>query len=434
MPVVNTMTVTYSEACRYFPGGVNSPVRSCRTVGVVPPIVSRASRDVFIDSLGQEYIDFCGSWGSLIHGHSHPQIIEAITHYAPLGTSFGLTSEHEVAFASTLFSILGCKEHKIRFVSSGTEATMTAVRLACGVTSRSVIIKFLGGYHGHADVLLSGTCISEETLSSLNSIIDTHRSVHSSLPLTLLLPYNDLFLFQEVMDRIGDHIACVICEPVCANMGVVLPIPGFLEGIVSTCRKFSSLSIIDEVVTGFRLGLHGACGEFSLVPDITVYGKILGGGMAVAALVGHHKILDHLQPVGNVFQAGTLSGNPIAMAAGKASIELCSFPGFYETLHTCASVFFRPVEEEIRSRGFPVSLVSAGSMFTFFFRETPPRNFSEVQQSDFLKFGRFYRQVFSRGVYLSPSPLEASFLSSVHSQENLAYTQNVLIDSLSDCF
>lgn len=434
MPVLDKAVVTYSEACKYFPGGVNSPVRACRIVGIVPPIVSKASRDVFTDSFGKDYIDFCGSWGSLIHGHSHPQIVEAIVHNASLGTSFGLTSENEVACASVLFSLLGCKEYKVRFVSSGTEATMTAVRLACGITSRTVIIRFSGGYHGHADVLLSGVHINEENLFSLTSIVDTHRSVSSGLPLTLVLPYNDLQLFQEVMDCIGSLVACVIFEPVCANMGVVLPSPGFLEGILSACRRFSALSIADEVVTGFRLGRKGACGEFSLVPDIAVYGKILGGGMAVAAVVAHHTILDHLQPLGSVFQAGTLSGNPLAMAAGKASLELCNLPRFYENLCALASDFFLPIQEEIVSKGFPVSLVHTGSMFTFFFRETPPRQFSEVQQSDFLRFGKFYRQVFSRGVYLSPSPVEASFLSAVHSQENLVYTQNVLIDSLRNCF
>ncbi|EPP37341.1 Glutamate-1-semialdehyde 2,1-aminomutase [Chlamydia avium] len=434
MPILDKMVMTYSEACKYFPGGVNSPVRACRVVGIEPPIVSKAYRDVFTDSQGKDYIDFCNSWGSLIHGHSHPQIIETISHYSSLGISYGLTSEHEIAFASTLLSVLGYEEHKVRFVSSGTEATMTAVRLACGITARSVIIKFSGCYHGHADVLLSGISINEENISSLISIIDTYRSSRHYLPLTLILPYNDLPLFHEVMNLIGDLVACVIFEPVCANMGVILPVPGFLEGILATCRRFSSLSIVDEVVTGFRLGLRGACEKFSLVPDITVYGKILGGGMAVASLVAHQQILDHLQPSGSVFQAGTLSGNPIAMAVGKASIGLCSVPGFYDALNTLALEFFSPIQAEILSRGFPVSLVYAGSMFTFFFSETPPNSFSEAQQSDISRFGKFYRQAFSRGVYLSPSPLEASFLSSIHSRENLAYTQNVLIDSLSDCF
>lgn len=427
--------MTYSKACRYFPGGVNSPVRACRSVGIIPPIVSHAFGDKFTDSTGREYLDFCGSWGSLIHGHSHPMLVEGIRDAVSRGTSYGLTSEYEITFASHLSSALHLDAHyQYRFVSSGTEAAMSAVRLACGVTNRRVIIKFLGCYHGHSDVLLAGTSVEEGALHLLPSLIDRYVSGGSSVPLTLLLPYNEKQIFQEVMHLVGEHIAGVIVEPIAANMGIVLPEEGFLESILALCQKFSSLSIVDEVVTGFRVGLRGACALFSLVPDIVIYGKIIGGGMAVAALVARQEIMHYLQPLGPVFQAGTLSGNPVAMVAGRISVGLCCSPGFYTRLDALSSSFLSSIREEIWSKGWPVSLVSLGSMFTLFFCEEAPKNFAEAQASRQDLFGQFYRYVFSRGVYLSPSPLEVSFISSVHTQESLSYTRDVLIAGLRSVF
>ncbi|WP_348662710.1 glutamate-1-semialdehyde 2,1-aminomutase [Chlamydia vaughanii] len=434
MPVVDEYKATYAEACKYFPGGVNSPIRACSPVGIVPPIVTSASRDIFTDSQGKSFIDLCGSWGSLIHGHSHPKILEAVHTSASRGTSYGLTSENELALANTIFSALELDEYKLRFVSSGTEATMTAVRLACGATGREIIIKFLGCYHGHADVLLKGVPINEENLHNLVNLVDKYFSCDPCLPLTLILPYNDLKIFQEVMNMIGGRVAGVIFEPICANMGVILPEGDFFEGIVSTCRSFSALSIVDEVVTGFRMGIKGVSARFTTAPDITVYGKILGGGMPVAAICAHQNIMNHLAPLGKVFQAGTLSGNPIAMAVGNASIKLCLEEDFYSKLDKLVDEFLSPIEQVIFSKGLPVSLVRAGSMFSFFFSKTSPKNFHEAQLCNHEQFGNFYRHAFSQGVYLSPSPLEASFLSSVHSEENLAYTQNVLIDSLMATF
>lgn len=434
MPVIDETPMTYTEACRYFPGGVNSPIRACIPVGIVPPIVSSASRDVFIDSFGKNFIDFCGSWGSLIHGHSHPKILDALCSAASQGTSYGLTSENEISLATTLFSCLGLQDHKLRFVSSGTEAAMTSVRLACGVTQRSVMIKFLGCYHGHADVLLKGMTIDENNLMEVPHLVDRYFSSDPCLPLTLILPYNDLKTFEEVMEKIGERVACVIFEPIAINMGVVLPEAGWIESIITTCRRYGALSIMDEVVTGFRMGSRGMRSILDVTPDITVYGKILGGGMPVAAVLAHQSIMDHLMPVGTVFQAGTLSGNPIAMAAGQASIELCQERDFYPTLENLTEGFLSPIEDFIRCKGFPIALVRAGSMFSFFFRETPPRNLRDVQECDQKTFGIFYRHAFSRGVYLSPASMEASFISSVHSRENLAYTQNVLIDSLVKTF
>ncbi|SYX09097.1 Glutamate-1-semialdehyde 2,1-aminomutase,glutamate-1-semialdehyde aminotransferase,Glutamate-1-semialdehyde aminotransferase,glutamate-1-semialdehyde-2,1-aminomutase,Aminotransferase class-III [Chlamydia poikilotherma] len=434
MPVIDETTMTYADACRYFPGGVNSPIRACIPVGIVPPIVSSASGDVFIDSFGKNFIDFCGSWGSLIHGHSHPKILDAICTVASQGTSYGLTSENEISLASTLFSCLKLQDHKLRFVSSGTEATMTSVRLACGATKRSVIIKFLGCYHGHADILLKGISIDESNLMEVSLIVDRYFSSNPCLPLTLILPYNDVKVFEEVMQQIGERVACVIFEPIAINMGVILPESGWVENIINTSRRYSALSIMDEVVTGFRMGIRGMRSIIDAIPDITVYGKILGGGMPVAALLAHQNIMDHLMPLGTVFQAGTLSGNPIAMAAGKASIELCQEIDFYPKLENLTEEFLSPIEDTIRSKGFPVVLVKAGSMFSLFFREVPPKNLYDVQQCDQKTFGVFYRHAFSRGVYLSPASMEASFISAVHSKENLAYTQNVLIDSLIKTF
>ncbi|QXE27000.1 aspartate aminotransferase family protein [Chlamydia buteonis] len=434
MSVIEESTMTYAEACRYFPGGVNSPIRACIPVGIIPPIVSSAYRDIFIDSFGKTFIDFCGSWGSLIHGHGHPKILDVICNSASQGTSYGLTSENEISLAATLFSCLELKDNKVRFVSSGTEATMTAVRLACATTGRSIIIKFLGCYHGHADILLKGIAIDESNIHQVPHIVDTYFLGNPYLPLNLILPYNDLQIFEEVMLQVGERVACVIFEPIAINMGVVLPKPGFIEGVTTTSRRFSALTIMDEVVTGFRMGIRGVRSIMDVDSDITVYGKILGGGMPVAAFLAHHSIMDHLLPLGKVFQAGTLSGNPIAMAVGKASIELCREVDFYPKLENLAQSFFAPIEDVIRNRGFPVSLVRVGSMFSFFFRETPPKNLSEVQECDQQMFGVFYRRVFAQGVYLSPASMEASFLSSVHSKENLAYTQNVLIDSLVTTF
>ncbi|WP_375793190.1 aspartate aminotransferase family protein [Chlamydia sp. 12-01] len=434
MPVIDETTVTYADACRYFPGGVNSPIRACIPVGIVPPIVSKASQDIFIDSFGKNFIDFCGSWGSLIHGHSHPKILDAIYNAASQGTSYGLTSENEISLASTLFSCLQLRDHKLRFVSSGTEATMTSVRLACGATKRSIIIKFLGCYHGHADVLLKGIAIDGDNLMEVPHLVDRYFSSHPCLPLTLILPYNDSTIFEEVMQKIGEHVACVIFEPIAINMGVVLPESGWIESIITTCQRHAALSIMDEVVTGFRMGVQGMRSIMDIAPDITVYGKILGGGMPVAALLAHQSIMDHLMPVGTVFQAGTLSGNPIAMAAGKASVELCLETDFYPKLENLTEEFLSPIEDTIRSKGFPVALVRAGSMFSLFFRETSPKNLHDVAQCDQKAFGVFYRYAFSQGVYLSPASMEASFLSAVHSKENLAYTQNVLIDSLVKTF
>lgn len=427
LPEMSDISVAYSEACQVFPGGVNSPVRACRSIGICPPIVVSAQGDIFIDSKGREFIDFCGSWGALIHGHGHPEITSAISMAASQGASYGLTSFMEISFAKALLNSLGLQGHKVRFVSTGTEAAMTAVRLARSITQRTVILKFSGGYHGHADVFLYEREISHETLDSL-------RDLDFSSSMVLALPYNDLELFQSVMACIGEYVAGVIFEPVCANMGVIPPLPGFLEGVITTCRFYKSLTIMDEVVTGFRLALGGAREVFHLHPDIAIYGKILGGGAPVAAIVAPTEILDHLMPEGKVFQAGTFSGNSLSMAAGKRSLELCQEEGFYSRLKEIETFFYQPIEEAIVSRNFPVSLSRQRSMFSLFFTRHIPKNIDEARHVDLLAFQEFYRLAFHDGVYLSPSPLEASFLSSAHTEENLTYARNVIIDSLIKVF
>ncbi|AAF39328.1 glutamate-1-semialdehyde 2,1-aminomutase [Chlamydia muridarum str. Nigg] len=411
----------FSKACQYFPGGVNSPVRACRSVDITPPVVTRASGDFFTDSQGKTYIDFCGSWGSLIHGHSHPYICEAIQQGLQRGCSYGLTSEQEISFAEEIFSYLEISnDHKIRFMSTGSEATMTAVRLARGVTERPIIIKFSGCYHGHSDVFL-------QEIHFQQTILDT---VDLTQPLTLSLPFNNLSLFLDVMNQIGHRVAGVIFEPICANMGVVLPLPGFIEGIIQTCRKTGSLSIMDEVVTGFRVSKGGAAALHPLKPDILVFGKILGGGLPASAVCAPAAIMDYLAPVGKVFQAGTLSGNPLAMSAGKASIALCREKNFYTQLSAIEDDFLSPIEQMIQQSGIPVTLVRYGNLFSFFFSENRPNNLKEVQLCNTDIFRTFYQQAFLKGIYLSPSPFEASFLSTAHSMENLNYAQQVLIESL----
>ncbi|SPN73301.1 Glutamate-1-semialdehyde 2,1-aminomutase,glutamate-1-semialdehyde aminotransferase,Glutamate-1-semialdehyde aminotransferase,glutamate-1-semialdehyde-2,1-aminomutase,Aminotransferase class-III [Chlamydia serpentis] len=428
--ILQETPLTFKEACQVFPGGVNSPVRACRSVGVTPPIVSSAQGDVFLDNQGQEFIDFCIGWGALIHGHGHPKIVKAIQQGVLKGTSYGLTSEEEILFGKMLLSSLKLKEHKVRFISSGTEATMTAVRIARGITNRPIVIKFIGAYHGHADTLLESISINEQTIEKLPLLIEKS----SASPLLLSLPYNNSDILTLVMESLGSQVAAIIFEPICANMGVVLPQPEFLHHIIELCKRFKSLSIMDEVVTGFRLGFDGAKTVFNVYPDIIVYGKILGGGMPVAALIAHHLILDQLMPEGSIFQAGTMSGNFLAMVAGRTAIELCQSEGFYSHLNALAKLFYSSIEEAIQSRGFPVSLVYQGPMFSLFFNESHPRNFDEAKTSNYQLFQKFYQEVFNNGIFLSPSPLEASFISSAHSEENLIYGQNIIIDSLIKIF
>ena len=415
----------FSRASQYFPGGVNSPVRACRAVNIIPPVVVKASGDSFVDSQGKTYIDFCGSWGSLIHGHNHPFICEAIQRGVQKGISYGLTSEQEIIFAEEIFSYLGIQHnYKIRFMSTGSEATMTAVRLARGITERSIIIKFSGCYHGHADVFLQEIPVPQIPLETL----------YLTKPLTLALPFNNLHLFQDVMNAIGHKVAGVIFEPICANMGVILPSPGFIEGIIQTCKTTGSLSIMDEVVTGFRVGKGGAAALHQTQPDILVFGKILGGGLPASAVCAPTTIMDYLAPAGPIFQAGTLSGNPLAMTAGKASVYLCRKENFYSQLATIEHAFLAPIEHMIQSSGIPVTLVRYGSLFSFFFSKNRPSNLADVQLCDAGSFQKFYQQAFSAGIYLSPSPFEASFLSTAHSIENLNYAQQVLIESLEKVF
>lgn len=434
MTISHDIEKTYAYACDLFPGGVNSPVRACLPVGITPPILTSAYADSFLDNEGRSFLDFCCSWGSLIHGHHHPEIFRVIREESMKGISYGLTSENELIFASFLLHTLGLLEHKVRFVSSGTEATMTAVRLACGITQRSVIIKFTGCYHGHSDVFLHAISIQEELLESLQEMVDVHKKGKSKLPLTLSLPYNDHLMLHDVMQRIGHEVACIIFEPICANMGVVSPKDEFLNSIFLLCKRFMCLSIMDEVVTGFRCTLYGARSIFNVHPDIVTYGKIIGGGLPVAAIVAHSSIMDYLAPLGPVFQAGTLSGNPLAMATGYKSVQLCTKPDFYESLQSLTDMFCQSIEEAIHAFSFPVCLVKEYSMFSFFFTETPPNHLQDVHASNTTLFRSFYQQLFEKGIYLSPSPLEANFISAAHNVHNLNYVSESVIQVLKSIF
>lgn len=428
------LAMNYEYACQLLPGGVNSPVRACLPVGVTPPILSRAKDDSFLDNEGRSFLDFCCSWGSLIHGHHHPEIYKVIQEEALKGISYGLTSENELHFASFLLQILNRTHHKVRFVSSGTEATMTAVRLACGVTRRSIVIKFSGCYHGHADIFLNDLTLHETLLDSLQDCILLHQQSNDGMPITLSLPYNDSVMLREVMGKIGDQVAGIIFEPICANMGVIAPNPEFLNTIFSLCKRFACLSIMDEVVTGFRCTLRGARSVFEVEPDIVTYGKIIGGGLPVAAIVATASIMDYLAPVGPVFQAGTLSGNPLAMATGFKSIQLCSREGFYESLQSSIDMLCHPIEDMIQEHSLPVCLVRDHSMFSFFFAEIAPTNLEEVKATNQSLFKQFYRLLFDQGIYLSPSPFEANFISSAHSIHNLNYVSETVIRVLETLF
>lgn len=428
------LTMNYEYACRLLPGGVNSPVRACLPVGVIPPILSSAKGDLFLDNQGRAFLDFCCSWGSLIHGHHHPEIYQVIQEEASKGISYGLTSENELLFASFLLKILDCSNHKIRFVSSGTEATMTAARLACGITKRPIIIKFSGCYHGHSDIFLNELVFHEESLDLLQNLISFRQQSCNGIPIVLSLPYNDPLTLRAVMEKIGDQVAGIIFEPVCANMGIVLPHPEFLSTIFSLCQQFSCLSVMDEVVTGFRCTLYGARSLFNVEPDIITYGKIIGGGLPVAAIIATESIMNYLAPIGPVFQAGTLSGNPLAMATGLKSIQLCTKEGFYETLQASMDAFCQPIEDLIQKHSLPLCLVREHSMFSFFFAETAPTNFKEVKATNQSLFKQFYRLLFDQNIYLSPSPFEANFLSSAHCLHHLNDVSETIIRVLKILF
>ena len=407
----------YEEACRWIPGGVNSPVRSGRAVGMNPIFVKEASGCTIVDEDGNRYVDYVGSWGPLIVGHRHPKIVEALRDAASKGTSYGIPTEAEIRMARKVVDMVPSVE-MVRMVNSGTEATMSAIRLARGFTGRKKIIKFNGCYHGHADALLVQSGSGLATFGIPGSPGVPEEIVLHTVP----APFNDLRELENILGRIGEEVAAIIVEPVPANMGVVLPKLGYLKSLRSLCDRYGALLIFDEVITGFRLSRGGAQQLFGITPDLTCLGKIIGGGLPVGAFGGKKEIMMHLSPAGNVYQAGTLSGNPLAMSAGLATLELLDEPGVYESLEEKASYFAKGMEEAATRAGVPVAWNRIGSMGSGFFSESPVFDFAGALKSDTKAYAVFFREMLRRGVYLAPSQFEAFFVGTAHEKEDLDRT------------
>ena len=413
-------TVLFSNAKHVIPGGVNSPVRSFSGVGGTPVFIDHASGPYLFDSTGKRYIDYVGSWGPMVLGHAHPQVIEAVKLAAEKGLSFGAPTEIETLMAQKVCELVPSCE-LVRMVSSGTEATMSAIRLARGYTGRDNIIKFEGCYHGHSDSLLV-----KAGSGALTFGVPSSPGVPASVAAdTLTLVYNDADAVKALFADIGDQIACIIVEPVAGNMNCIPPVPGFLETLRQVCDEYGSVLIFDEVMTGFRVGLNGAQGVYNIQPDLTTLGKIIGGGMPVGAFGGSRKIMEHLAPLGPVYQAGTLSGNPVAMAAGLRTLELIAQPGFYETLTAKTDFLTSGLKERAKNAGIALSTNQVGGMFGLFFTEEPQVNtFAQVMQCNQMLFKRFFHGMLETGIYLAPSAFEAGFVSAAHSDDDLNTTLN----------
>jgi glutamate-1-semialdehyde 2,1-aminomutase len=407
----------FEQAQRYLPGGVNSPVRSFRGVGGDPVVVASASGSRITDADGNEYIDYCGSWGPLILGHSNPAVVEAVQQAASKGLTYGAATEAEVELARLVCQHVPAIE-MVRFVSSGTEATMSAIRVARGYTGRSKIVKFEGCYHGHADGLLVQAGSGVATLSLPDS-----AGVPASYAVeTLVAPYNDLDGVGALFERWGEEIAAVIVEPVAANMGVVSPAGGFLEILRTYCSDRGALLIFDEVITGFRVGLGGYQAYSGVMPDLTCLGKIVGGGMPVGAYGGRREVMQQVAPLGPVYQAGTLSGNPLAMAAGIATLTQLAQPGFYESLEAKAGRLADGIRASIAEQKIPARLSRVGSMMTLFFTDETPYDYGSVRRADAKRYGRFFHALLDAGVYFPPSQFEAAFVSAAHSEADIDAT------------
>ncbi len=407
----------FERAKRVIPGGVNSPVRAFRSVGRDPVFIERASGAHMWDIDGNEYIDYVGSWGPLILGHAHPEVIAAIGKAAERGTSYGAPTELETELAEVVLKAFPSMQ-MVRMVNSGTEATMSALRLARGVTGRSKIVKFEGCYHGHADQLLIKAGSGALTLG-----VPTSPGVPAAIAATTLsASYNDLNGLRDIFELYGEDIAAVILEPVAGNMGVVLPEPGFLEGLRAITREYGALLIFDEVMTGFRVSYGGAQAYYGIDPDLTCLGKIIGGGLPVGAYGGKRRFMEHIAPSGPVYQAGTLSGNPLAMTAGLTTLRSLQKPGVYEELTAKTQHLAQGLEGLAKEAGLPVWVNTAGAMFSVFFTETHVKDYVSACTSDVERFASYFRGMLERGVYLAPSQYEAVFLSTAHTREDIDKT------------
>ena len=415
----------FQRAKEVIPGGVNSPVRAFRAVGADPVFIARAEGSRVFDVDGNAYIDYVGSWGPMILGHNHPEVRAALESALRNGTSYGAPTELEVEMAELVVECVPGVE-VVRMVNSGTEATMSAIRLARGYTGRDKIVKCEGCYHGHADSLLVKAGSGATTFG-----VPTSPGVPADFAKhTLTIPFNDLDALEAVVQDNPDQIACVIVEPVPGNMGCVPPKPGYLEGLRRITQREGIVLIFDEVMTGFRLALGGAQERFGVTPDLTTLGKIIGGGLPVGAYGGRREIMERVAPVGPVYQAGTLSGNPLATTAGLATLRALRRPGTYEALEEKSRRLCDGLAEIFRRRGVPAFHTRVGSMFTAFFQEGPVYDYSTALRSDTELFGRFFRAMLERGVYLAPSQFEAGFMSLAHSEEDIDRTLEAADDTL----
>ncbi len=404
----------FKRAKRVIPGGVNSPVRAFGSVGGVPRFIERGKGCRIWDADGNEYIDFVGSWGPLIAGHANPAVLKALRAAMASGTSFGAPTEREIELAELITGALPSVK-KVRMVSSGTEATMSALRLARGVTGRGRVLKFEGCYHGHVDALLVGAGSGVATLG----IPGSPGVPASYADLTIQAPYNDVSAVREAFQRWGDEIACAIVEPLAGNMGCVPPVPGFLEELRECCDRSGALLIFDEVITGFRLAWGGAQKLYRVKPDLTCLGKIVGGGLPAAAYGGRRELMAQIAPEGSIYQAGTLSGNPLAMAAGVATLRELAEPGVYERLGAVSQRIADGLAEIARELGVEFTSVAVGGAFGFFFHPGPVRNFADAQKAHAGRFKRFFASMLEQGVYLAPSPYECGFASLAHKDRDV---------------
>ena len=408
----------FKKALIHIPGGVNSPVRAFQGVGGDPIFFSKGEGAYLTDVDDKRYIDYVGSWGPMILGHSHPAVMDAVKKAVNSGLGFGAPTEIEITMADKVCELVDSIE-SVRMVNSGTEATMSAIRLARGYTGRDKIVKFEGCYHGHADSLLVKAGSGALTLGVPNS-----PGVPASLAEhTITLEFNNIDSVREAFSSMGEEIAAIIVEPVAGNMNCIPPVPGFLEGLREVCDEYKTVLILDEVMTGFRVALGGAQSFYKITPDLTTLGKVIGGGMPVGAFGGKKEIMDYIAPVGPVYQAGTLSGNPIAMAAGLTMLEHVSKPSFYEPLIKQTEKLCKGLRETAQSNGIPLTTNSVGAMFGFFFTEEETvSRFDQVMKCDVERFKRFYHGMLEQGIYLAPSAFETGFISAAHSDEEIAKT------------
>jgi glutamate-1-semialdehyde 2,1-aminomutase len=399
------------------PGGVNSPVRAFGSVGGVPRVIARASGARIEDVDGNRYVDYVASWGAIIAGHAHPVVVEAVRAAAARGMSFGAPTTLEVELAERITQWIPSVE-RIRFVSSGTEAVMSAVRLARGATGRERILKFEGAYHGHSNELLAAAGSGVATLG----IPGTAGVTRGAVADTLVVPFNDLEAVEAVFRQHGSEIAALIVEPIAGNMGMVEPEPGFLEGLRRVCTQHGALLIFDEVITGFRVGRSGAQGRYGVRPDLSCFAKVIGGGMPVGAYGGRADLMAHIAPEGPVFQAGTLSGNPVAMSAGMAVLDLLERPGAFDQLSRTANQLASGLLELAKEQGIPFVSRSVGGLVGFFFHPGPVRSYAEAAKSDMRRFRSFFHAMLDQGIYLAPSAYESAFVTLAHGDAEIAET------------